>query len=211
MYGRSVDFIIKVQNTASENVFVTGIAPSYPGRDKITLPIVRNVQLVNAGKEEEIKSSFLCELDVKKINFMVHVLLFNAKDHANPIKIEAYSGSLPVHRPGNNWLDFQSLGIYGMLAVLGYFSYIWMCSKCCASGTSGGGKSGREKRKKEKDVSSSQSSLTVDTEWIPKHNIQVSSSRLKQPSSADSENKSSASLSLSEVSSDDEVAVRKRK
>lgn len=209
IYGKSIDYVVKVKNDATQNIFVTGIVPSYPGRDKITLPSMRNVQLVASGKSEDIKASFVCELDVKKVNFMVQVLVFNPKDHSNPIKIDAYSGSLPVHRPGNDWFDTQSLGIYAMLIVLGYFSYVWVCSRYQIGSAGSHGKTVRDKKKKTEKDTGSKASLTADTEWIPKHNLQLSSNRLRMQSSVSSEIQSTTSFS--EPSSDEEQVVRKQK
>ena len=209
IYGKSVNFVVKVQNNASQNVFVMAIVPSYPDRSKITLPPIRNIQVVGGGKSEDIKASFTCELDVKKTEFAVQVHLFNPKDHTNPIKIDAFSGTIPVHRAGNDWFDLQSLGIYAMFVVLGYFSYVWVCSRCPSASFSRGKQPSRESKLREKDVSS-QSSLIPDTEWIPKKNLQLASNRMKMASSGSLHQQSTTSLSHSETS-DEEKSARKQK
>jgi len=210
VYGRNVDFVVHVTNNSSQNVFVVGLKLSYPGRNKINFNPIQIVQAVGAGKSEDVKGSFTCELDVTKVDFAVHVLLHNPADHPNPFKIEAFSGSLPVHRPGNNWLDFQSFGIYAMLAVLGYFSYIWIGSRYSMSSATSG-RAIREKRTKEKKAAST--SQSPDTEWIPKHHFQMGQQKLRSTAGTISEQTSTSSLSLSDspVTSEDESVLRKQK
>lgn len=209
IYSKSVDYTVSVTNNSTQNVFVVGIVPSYPSRSKITLPGSRNIRPVGAGNKEEISGSFTCELDVSKVDFAIHVLIHNSADQANPFRIEAFSGSLPVHRPGNNWLDFQSIGIYAMLAVLGYFSYIWFGSKLTGTATSSG-RAHRERRAKERKASAPSASQSPDTEWIPRHHFQTGQQKLRTNAATSSTSEVVSTSSDSSLTSDDEKKVTRK-